>query len=62
MFKKSPNRPPVTINLRKVNTGYKVLSNEALNPFSFKRITRAIFRRTQAPILDDLYNQNSKGP
>ena len=46
MFKKNPNRPPITINLKKVTTGYKVVPNESFNPFSFKRITRAIFRCT----------------
>lgn len=46
MFKKNPNRPPITINLRKVNNGYKVVSNDSFNPFSFKKITRAIFKST----------------
>jgi|688.fasta_scaffold148853_2 hypothetical protein len=44
MFKKNPNRPPITINLKKVNSGYRVIPNESFNPFSFKKITRAIFK------------------
>lgn len=44
MFKKNTNRPPITINLRKVNSGYKVILNDSFNPFSFKKITRAIFK------------------
>lgn len=52
MFKKNTNRPPITINLRKVNTGYKVLNNDSFNPFSFKKITRAVFKSNQH---DDTY-------
>lgn len=44
MFKKNPNRPQITISLKKVHNGYKVINNEAINPFGFKRITRAVFR------------------
>jgi hypothetical protein len=44
MFKKNPNRPLITINLKKVNSGYRVIPNESFNPFSFKKITRAIFK------------------
>lgn len=44
MFKKNANRPSICINLKKIPTGYKVVGNDSYNPYSFKRITRAVFK------------------
>ena len=55
MFKKNPNRPEITIPLKKVNNGYKIINNDAVNPFTFKRITRAVFRCTNLCYSADLY-------
>lgn len=46
MFKKNPNRPPMVLNLKKIQGGYKVIPNEGHSLFQVKRIIRTICRRT----------------
>ena len=57
MFKKNPNRPELTIGLKKVSSGYKVIPNESFNPFSFKRITRAVFKCTSTFLIQPTSTQ-----
>jgi hypothetical protein len=45
MFKKNPNRPPISISLKKTPLGYKVLPNETYNLFNTRKIIRSMYRR-----------------
>ena len=46
MFKKNANRPPMVVNLKRVQGGYKVNPNEGHALFQVKRIIRTMYRRT----------------
>lgn len=46
MFKKNPNRPPITVDLKRVPGGFKVTPNDSQALFTVKRIIRTMYRRT----------------
>lgn len=45
MFKKNPTRPTFNISLKRTSQGYRVVSNEAFQLYTTKKIVRSIYRR-----------------
>ncbi len=50
MFKKNPNRPPIIVDLKRVQGGFKVAPNDSQALFTVKRIIRTMYRRTLSVI------------